>query len=50
MLFGTFKFCLISNNLNNRGVFRTKTNIYMELFTKIVKGFQMLTIFIKTFI
>ena len=42
------KFCLISNYLNSRGVFRTHRKSKMELFAKIVKGFQLLTIFIKS--
>ena len=45
MLFYVFTFCLISNYWNSRGVFRTQSNI--ELFAKIVKDLQLLTIFIK---
>ena len=48
MLFCVFKFCLISNYSNSRGVFRTQSNICDEAFAKIVKGFQLLTILIKS--
>ena len=53
MLFCIFKFSLISNYSNSRACY---TEAYsepsqtskMELFARIIKGFQLLTIFIKS--
>ena len=44
ILFYMFKFCLISNYSNSRGVFRTQSNIYDGAFCKNAKDFPLLGI------
>ena len=44
MVFCLFKFCLISNYLDSRGVFRTQSNIENGSFSE-NSGFQLLNIF-----
>ena len=47
MLFCMFIFCLISNYSNSRAYSEPSQTSTMELFGKIVKDFQLLTILIK---